>query len=525
MKITTILLALAVALPMAASNFVPATSGGWTAHADAFNSDALGMSPPYAGLVSQCHDPVPVGPSSGLGVSSNGFVVAASYTGTVGPYLKVYGTAGITGGGPCTVLWTSSIFDNQAFSSAPLVGSHIAAVPDEVIQCDDTQCAAFTGTGTVLWDTCLYGGTAPACLCSDLTHSGGACTGSNFVTSPQPLNDVTASVEAIFLATNGSNKPGKIFEINTSTGALMGSAYLGFAAGPPPVSYITNNTPCVINQDAFVVTNLVGTLTAGRLYSVHVANGSLTVNWFTGSGGVNTSFNGPSGGSPLCGASLGTPTIFDDGVDPNVTTDSDVYGWNASTGAVIFACVDSPGTPVGCGGAGNNIKGKVQTNFALDPSGNFFWGGTPGLPNIQQRSVTTGAVIHQISTTGIIPGELCTTSPGSTTSIAAGAGPSGHDLLIIGLQTFPTCTANAGQPGGSYVAIFDTTTRLLIGSPVSSYWQMATNISNSPGAIRGQFAIVTDSINSLNRIAVPSQLSGLYLIGVNATPARGVVFK
>jgi len=482
--------ALIFSLPCPAQ-FVPASSGCSQAHCDPQLDDAVRLTPPTS-LVSQCTDSVAQGSNAGGGLSSNGYAVAATYAnnaGYAGPFLKVY-DASVAGGGPCHVLWTSNILDDQAWRAVPLLGSHTAAIPDMVIAADDTQIVEFDGSGRVLWDTCWYGGTAPSCRCSDRASSP-PCGGGNYPIEPVPLDD--GSVNALVVGTHGdAGHPGLVFEVNSATGAIMGSEYLGLSGGN---SNNPNNIPCVNSNTFFMITNYASNASVGVMYAIRVSNGVFNTVW-------SYNFHGPSGGSPLCLNSLSPPGVFSDGTDATNSSHSDLYGWNQISGALLYACLDTGGS--GC----PSIQGSIRTNSAADSRGGY-WVVSPNLGTISRRSPDAspaGSQIQTIEVQKIIPGEPCNTAPSSDLSMSVAA--NGDNLMTLALQTLAGC--NAGANSASYIAIMDANTGTL-----RSYWRLAADNTVAPGLAKGQFPIVLTTAG-LPRLAFTSDLGGLVQLGAQA---------
>lgn len=142
-----------------AQTFVGGSSGCWMAHCNPQLQDASGVPIASGEFVQVAHDTQPQGSEGNLGCASNNSVFACTYVNlgsSVGPYLKAYDSGG-------NFLWS----DGGILDGAPGCGSPMVGSDGGVIGCDDTQIVRWDPTGAILWDTCLYAGTAPVCTCSD----------------------------------------------------------------------------------------------------------------------------------------------------------------------------------------------------------------------------------------------------------------------------------------------------------------------------------------------------------------------
>lgn len=481
------------------AQFVAPASGVWQAHANPQLDDAIGIVP-SANLATQCVD-AQTGSGLSLGASSDGTIAVAVFK-NAQPFAKAY-DASVSNGGACNVIWTSSDFDSNIFSSAPLIGT-IAGNAHATVLCDDVLCEALKQDGSKIWQTCLFSGTAPgSCVCADAVHTGGSCTGNVVMTSPTYLQDSDTTDEFVLSSNGSNNNPGPVFIINISTGAERSKTYIDQVGGAGTNSYVTNNSVCASGNTFYEVTNLSGSSTTGRMYSISVVNGALSINWHAGSSGAASNFNGPSGGSPLCLPSLST--VISDGRDATDTAPvfSDIYGWNMSTGALVFTCSHGLTCP--------DLNGTISVNAALDGRGGF-WTFATNTGGLVRKSTSTGVTLQTLSTTSAITGEVCNTVPSSAIGISTLAG--GDAAVIVGLQTNPSC--NGGLGGGSYLSVWDVTAGTLAG-----YWTISTNVGNAPGLSAGQFPVLLNSA-SQTRIALTTTTGGFYMIGPSPT---GMWFK
>lgn len=443
-----------------AAQFVPA--GGWcsSVHCNAQLNDITGQLAPTA-LSMLCKDSVAQGSNSGGAVTTNGSVVAVSYAfnnGYAGPATVVYDTS-VSDGGACHQIWSSNILDATAWAVAPLVGAHTAPIPDEVIAADEKQIVAFNGAGGVIWDTCWYGGTAPAgCNCP--------ATGCNPDVVPlEPIVIADGGVTALIEAIHGiSGKAAPVFEVNSQTGAIMnGSGTFLDRSGND--AFNPDNIPCAGAAPGtfFIATNWTATPAMGRIYAIRVSNGVFSVAagaWpaaVTGRVPWLRDFNGPTGGSPLCVNSGPSAGVFTDGTDYENSTHTDVFGLNQATGAVLYNCAEAvcsgcmPRT--GC----VDVPGTIKANSAEDPRGGH-WTPCKNCGEITRRCPTSGgisrtscptsglagSVVQKIRLSHIIPGESYDTFVWSIVNTAATADGDGN--LILGLNS---------NGGGRYVVSID----------------------------------------------------------------------
>jgi len=464
-----------------ASDFVGASSGCWMAHCDPQLEDASGIAIPLNGFVQIAHDTAPDGSADTLGCSSNNAEFVCTYVATpnyAGPYLKVYDVNG-------AVLWSSSILDGVVGCGAAMVGAD-----GGVVGCDDTQMVRWDSSGTVLWDTCFYAGAAPACTCPDGV-SLPPCSlsaGQNYPASP-----IQVANGSIVLTTNGtSGHGGPVFNLNSSTGALIGSPlYLGQSGSD---SYITTNTPCVSpaggadgGNRVFIVTQFSANTSLGRMYALTVGASGMTVAWVYPSTGDLT---GPSGASPLCAAG----GVFTDARNSTDNTQGALWGFEQSTGAVIFACDSGPagtGCPV--------LPEKAIANFARDPRGGF-WDFFAGAHAYQRRSMSTGNVLQRLDIGSIVPGEPCAMTPTAAVTMSHDAAE--DPTLISGVKSDSVCG------GGVYVIAVDVVTEALRG-----YFEIEASVNSaSPGIAMGQFPLATTPVGP-TRIGFTVSGSGMYVIG------------
>jgi hypothetical protein len=242
----------------------PATHGCAMAHCDTRMSDHANAVPPLAETTSiQWHDAAAPGSLFGLGCSSNGAIIACTYTGSGGDNLVVYDASGAR-------LWTSkTALDSLAWTSAPLItrdGTIIAA--------DDRVVVRFGSDGTILWQTATPGGT--------------------------PISPVVTASGVIVLATKG----GPVSAYRGSDGALVGTLVL--KADPADTEiFETVNTPCVLGDRVYVSTQRTNDpASTARLVAIDVVERAptpLREAW-------HFEFGGPSGGSPL---RVGSTIYFD----------------------------------------------------------------------------------------------------------------------------------------------------------------------------------------------------------------------
>ena len=131
------------------AQFVPASGWCGSVHCNSQLNDATGQASP-TGLNGMCQDTTAQGSNSGGGVTANGSVVAVTYAlhnGYTGPATVVYDTS-VSNGGACHQIWSSNILNDTAWAVAPLVGSHTAPIPDEVIAADQSKLWRSMARGT-----------------------------------------------------------------------------------------------------------------------------------------------------------------------------------------------------------------------------------------------------------------------------------------------------------------------------------------------------------------------------------------
>jgi len=464
-------------------------------------TNAVGIPPPIGALATQCIDPNHTGSGASAGVVSNGSVIVAQYNGpATQPYLVSY-DASVYGGGICRQLWTSSIFDAESITSLPMIGSD-----GGIIKADDTKIVRISPGGAVLWDTCLYSGNAPSCTCSDgvtIPSALVSCPRNNYPTAPTQLAD-----GSIILATNGSaGYGGKIFNIDSSTGMILGFTYLGFSNGD---SYVTNNGPCVGvgGQTFFLTTMWSSRASDGRFYAIHVHKGAFSVpepaptmhatSWYY-------PIHGPSGASPLCDNTMGDDgAVFVDGTDAIVGNTANLYGWRQSDGSLLFDCLSAGGS--GC----PTLPGSVPTTFGLDPAGGGFWVySTYSNKKLYKRYESDGTDVPgaSFSVSAIIPEDTEPTGLSSVLSMSVNPGNS-HSLVTVALEH---------PKGASYISVIDLNTGSLVSDAFGNltYWMLSPNVNLPPGIAEGQFPVIIDPTYGLPRIALTDTLGGLYIIGVN----------
>lgn len=477
-----------LASSLLAQTFVGAPAGCWMAHCNPQLNDASNVPILARGKFTQiAHDTVPQGSLGLLGCSGNQSVFACSYM-TVGnytgPYMKVYDVDG-------NVLWTDGgILDGIPGCGAPMVGAD-----GGVIGCDDTQVVRWDPSGNRLWDTCFYSGNAPVCTCPDgVTFPPCSLTAGH----NQPTSAVQVANGSIVLATYGNpGHAGPVFNVNSGTGALISSLYLGHSGND---SFITVNTPCVSaptgpdgGNRVFIITQYSADASRARVYAITVEASRMKVAWVYPPAGH---FTGPSGASPLClqSAANGAGGVFTDGRNSTNSMQGSIWGLNQSTGALLFAC-DSGPTGTGC----PVLPTHAVANFPLDPRGGF-WDYSVYGDYYERRSTTTGNVVQSLNIRNIIPGEPCALTPVAATTMSKD--PLGNPTLIFGLASNSFCG------GGIYTAWADAVTGALQG-----YFQIGPDVNApAPGAAHGQFPVVTTP-DGKNRIAFSVNNSGMYLIG------------
>lgn len=448
------------------AQFVPAS--GWCAsvHCNSQLTDVTGQLSPTA-LNMLCKDSNAQGSKAGGAVTTNGSVVAVTYTfnnGYTGPATVVYDTS-VSNGGACHQIWSSYILDATAWTVAPLVGAHTAPIPDEVIVADEKQIVAFNGVGGVIWDTCWYGGVAPdSCGCPP--------TGCNPDVVPlEPIVIADGDVTALIVGIHGiSGNAAPVFEVNSQTGAIMnGSGTFLERSGNDAFS--PDNIPCAGAAPGtfFIATNWTATPAMGRIYAIHVSNGVFSLAtgaWptaVTGNVPWLRDFNGPTGGSPLCVNSGPSAGVFTDGKDYGNSAHTDVFGLNQANGAILYNCAEKvcPGCMprTGC----VDIPGTIKANSAEDPRGGH-WTPCKNCSDITRRcpasggssptscptSGLAGSVVQRIDLSHIIPGEEHDTFVWSIVNTAATANGDGN--LILGLNS---------NGGGRYVVLIDAVSGIL----------------------------------------------------------------
>jgi len=442
------------------AQFVPATGWCGSVHCNARLNDATGQSSP-TGLNMMCQDINAQGSNAGGAVTTNGSIVAVSYAfnnGYTGPATVVY-DASVSNGGACHQIWSSNILGDTAWAVAPLVGSHTAPTPDEVVAADQKQIVAFNGAGGVIWDTCWYGGVAPSgCNCP--------AAGCNVDIVPlEPIAIADGSVTALIVGTHGI--PGgaaPVFEVDSGTGAIMnGSGTFLDKSGNDAFS--PDNIPCAGAAPGtfFIATNWTSTPAMGRIYAISVSNGVFSMatgTWPTAVDGKVPwlrDFNGPTGGSPLCVNGGPSAGVFTDGKDYGNTTHTDVFGLNQATGAVLYNCAEKvcPGCMPRSGCV--DIPGTIKGNSAEDPRGGH-WTPCKNCAEITRRCPATGGIsatscptsglagsaVQTIDLSRIIPGETHDTFVWSIVNTATTANGDGN--LILGLNS---------NGGGRYIVLID----------------------------------------------------------------------
>jgi hypothetical protein len=309
---------------------------------------------------------------------------------------------------------------------------------------------------------------------------------------------------SIVLATDGnSGHGGPVFNFDSGTGALISSLYLGQSGSD---SYVTSNTPCVSTASGpdsgnriFIITQYSAAASQARMYAITVGPSSMSVAWVYPSTGYLT---GPSGASPLCidNAAGGAGGVYTDGRNSTDTSQGSLWGFNQSTGSLLFAC-DSGPDGTGCPA----LLKYLVANFARDPRGGF-WDYYVFGHVYQRRSISTGDILQELDVGHIVPGEPCDLTPTGATIMSTDA--AGNPTLIFGLASNHPCR------GGTYVAWADAVTEALQGS-----FQIEPDVdSPSPGAAHGQFALVSPG-DGPEQIAFSVGGSGMYLIG-SPSPAR-----
>jgi len=474
---------------LTAQNFTPPAGGCWMSHCDPQLDDATGIALQPGTLAEVYHDTGPGGTASGLGCSGNGSVFACAYVSQVRrsgpfppPFLKVYDLNG-------DVLWSTDILDG-ALGCAPMVGAD-----GGVVSCDDTQIVRWDQDGNVLWDSCFYAGTAPACTCPDgLTLPPcSVSVGENNATSP-----VLLANGSIVVATYGtSGHGGRVFNVNSSTGAIISSLYLDQSGSD---SYITTNTPCVSaasgpdgGNRVFIITQYSAAASQGRMYALTVGESAMNVAWVYPSSGY---FTGPSGASPLCvaEAASGAGGVYTDARNSaNPSYGGALWGFNQTTGEVLFAC-DGGTAGTGC----TPPATYLQANFAEDPRGGF-WEWCVHCGEFDRRSLANGELLQRAPVQEIVPGELCPQSPNAAVTMSTDT--AGNPVLISGLAARASCG------GGAYVVAIDAVTGGLLSS-----FQIEPDVrATSPGVTNGQFPLATTG--GQTRIAFPTNHSGMFIIG------------
>ena len=483
-----LIIASLAAATLSAANFVQAPSGLSGAHGNTGNSnnDFINLQSPLLNLNSQCRDTAP-GLFSGtsLGAASNGTVVGVVYTNSSNAgILRVLDAN-------CSLIWQStSIFDSVINNGAPMLGTDNGAAA-----VDDTQIVRFDPTGTVLWDTCYYGSptSAPSCYCADGTtlpgaHTGNQCPNNKVADAFSQLGD-----GSFLVALHSTSGPAYLMNFNSSTGALLGREYIDPTAGNAQ-SFISNGKPCINGNTAYIATNRSDSTTLGRMYSITVTSGSFATNW---KWPASSTYTGPSR-SPTCDNSAlgGQGFVFVNGFD-TPSGYATYFGWNQTTGANIFNCLQ----PGGGGSCTSSIPVQLVGNAALDvrtlPTRSL-WTSGPGSAYFFRISEADGSTLQTIAS-NLIPGDPCTQSnPGSVPSMTTNP-VNGDVILISGLNS----VACGARPIQAYLVLIDVTTGLL-----QSYILLPTGT----GFLEGQFPTLLNAATGQYEIAVTSTTATLNLI-------------
>ncbi len=466
------------------AQFVPASGWCGSVHCNSQLNDATGQASP-TGLNGMCQDTTAQGSNSGGGVTTNGSVVAVTYAlhnGYTGPATVVYDTS-VSNGGACHQIWSSNILNDTAWAVAPLVGSHTAPIPDEVIAADQKQIVAFDGAGNAIWDTCWYGGTAPnSCNCP--------AAGCNPDVVPlEPIVIADGGVTALIVGIHSvAGQAAPVFEINSATGAIMNGTGT-FLAESGDDAFSPDNIPCAGATPGtfYMATNWTAMKSMGRMYGISVSNGVFSVaagTWPTKVAGQMPwlrDFTGPTGGSPLCVNSGPSAGVFTDGQDYGNTAHTDIFGLSQATGTILYNCAEKvcPGCMAGTGC--KDILGTIKANSAEDPRGGH-WTPCKSCAEITRRCPATGgssasacptsgragSAVQTINLSHIIPGETHNTLVWSIVNTATMA--NGDVSLLLGL------TSNGG---GRYIVLIDA-----VSGELQSFYTLT-----GTGIAKGQFPV------------------------------------
>jgi hypothetical protein len=359
----------------------PARTGCAMAHCDTRMSDHANAEPPRTPATTvQWHDTAAPGALFGLGCSSNGTLIACSYTGDGGDNLVAYDASG-------TRLWTSrAVLDGSAWTSAPLIlrdGSVIAA--------DDRVVVRFAPDGAVVWQTATPGG--------------------------RPISPVVTDAGIIVLATQG----GPVSAYRGSDGSLVGALVIKADPSDPEI-FETVNTPCVRGERVYVSTQRTNDDAAhtARLVAIDVRAGApspLSEAW-------HFEFGGPSGGSPL---RIGSTIYFDgDRLHPGGAPAPQLFGVRdeGTAGTQVFA------VPVG---------GSIQASPSQDPRGGF-WVFPTKTTTLLHLSARDGHEIERLDLDALVdaPGVH------QPSSVMTMAGSATHPVMLVAATPFAMPPATAG---------------------------------------------------------------------------------
>jgi len=365
-------------------DFQVPTASCWMAHCNPQMNDQQVFSQILSGNVSvTVWDTLPPGSRRGLGVSSNGNIIAASYAGS--PGLVVYSQDGVR-------LWDSgSVLDGKSYASAPVVGAD-----GSVIMADDRYVVFFNPDGSVFAQTRTPGG--------------------------MPISPVITDNGVVVIATSG----GPVSAYSMSTGAILGRLYL---ASPNGQNFFdTENTPCVVGNRVYISTALRNNPSnIGRLYALDVTNSSspLSVAWYY-------TFGGGSGASPLCVSNVNgySTAIFFDGLHsaPNNIGGPTVYavGDAGTSGQTMWTV---------------SAQGWIPANMAYedDPEyGDSLWFYSDEFPWLRELNLSKGTLTRSISTSTIL-GPL----PPGAGWVPASALSMAGDQMILSLAATPQGTGGS----------------------------------------------------------------------------------
>jgi hypothetical protein len=491
LKTTLLLVAIAIS-GSAHSTFSLPTAGCPIAHCSIYAGNVDPDTPPPPSPMKQFGD-TETGGSLGLGCVTNNVtgnrIVACTYdngptgncpNGNPQDTLIIYDMTG-------TILYNSyCLFDGNAWKSVPIISSS-----GDVFMSDDATVARISPTSGV------YPSQGDYTWCMNFTLENTmtglpqpAACGTSGTTLAKPPG---ASISPILL-TNGTmivfatSAPGYVFAFYADDGTFVAATQVSGTCSSGTCYYESRNTPAASydssNNRFYVSMNAYHNFTPyldddgyGMLVALQVTGSTITTEW-------SYSFNGPSGASPVVLPVPGgsNSAIYFDGygsMDPMLfkitdTGGSSTFNWESST-----------------------LSARIPASVTIDSAHNCAWFYSLGSTTLNCADLGSTYTIDysvDVSTLASVSGD-----PASAMTLTTTSG--GEEVLILGIQA-------VGSTPGQVLAVGLVPNGSGFGN---EYW-----IFSLPGDAEfapSQFPIITNTTDSYQAIAFPSDLKRMYLYG------------